>query len=129
MMGNRGSQSFETALGEQRKILLDDGTRLTLDTGTRLVVAMGDQRRTVDLLSGRAHFDVAKDSLRPFVVTAGDRQVVAVGTAFDGARHGDEMSVTMVEGKVVVHQPGQAVRGRKLISGDRPRLGGEPDEI
>ena len=129
MMGNRGSQSFETALGEQRKILLDDGTRLTLDTGTRLVVAMGDQRRTVDLLSGRAHFDVAKDSLRPFVVTAGDRQVVAVGTAFDVARHGDEMSVTMVEGKVVVHQPGQAVRDRTVIAGDRLRLGRVPDDM
>lgn len=128
VLKNRGSQSFETALGEQRKVLLDDGTQLTMDTGTRLVVTMGDQRRAVDLLSGRAHFVVAKDSLRPFVVTAGDRQVVAVGTAFDVARDGDELSVTMVEGKVIVHQSGHSVRDRTLVAGDRLRLGRAPGD-
>lgn len=126
VLHDSGAQRFETALGEQRKLILDDGTQLTMDTGTRLVVKMGDQRRAVELLSGRAYFAVAKDALRPFVVTAGDRQVVAVGTAFDVARDGDRMSVTMVEGKVIVHQPGHAVRDRTLIAGDRLRLGRAP---
>ena len=39
--------------------------------------------RQVALISGQALFDVAKDPSRPFVVSADNRSVVAVGTAFD----------------------------------------------
>ncbi len=46
------------------------------------------------LLRGQALFEVAKDRTRPFVVTANDRRLVAVGTAFDVRLDGARMQIT-----------------------------------
>ncbi len=94
--------SYATDVGEQRRIALDDGSTVILDTDTRIRVAFAADRRSIELLRGRAHFDVATDPLRPFRVRAGDRQVIAIGTAFDVARTEGRVAVVLVEGKVVV---------------------------
>ncbi len=52
--------------------------------------------------SGEALFDVAKNPRRPFIVTAGDRQVVALGTSFVVRRQERQVTVTLIEGKVAV---------------------------
>jgi transmembrane sensor len=56
------------------------------------------------LEAGEAFFDVAKNPLRPFIVTAGSESVVAVGTAFMVQRNvaNREIAITLVEGKVRV---------------------------
>ncbi len=57
------------------------------------------------LKSGEALFDVAKDRARPFVVIAGDRKVIAVGTSFEVRREepaGSTFAVTLVEGRVAI---------------------------
>lgn len=110
---------YQTGFGEQRTLALDDGSQVTLDTNTAIRVGFGGQRRSVDLLSGRAHFVVAKDPTRPFVVTAGERQVIAVGTAFDVAREGNNVSVVLVEGKVVVRRAPVEGPSETLEPGDR----------
>jgi transmembrane sensor len=51
---------------------------------------------------GRAKFDVAKDPLRPFTVTAGHKTVVATGTAFSVELLRDQMRVLLDEGHVAV---------------------------
>ncbi|NWM25118.1 FecR domain-containing protein, partial [Escherichia coli] len=79
-------------------------------------------RRSINLIRGRANFIVSKDPLRPFVVAAGSREVIAVGTAFDVARQGDLVSVTMVEGKVLVRRPGAPDADRMLVAGERLRM-------
>lgn len=97
-----GSKRYETRLGEQRRVRLDDGSMVSLNTGSVLQVSYTRQRRDVRLLKGQALFEVAHNSAWPFVVTAGDRQVTAVGTAFDVRLDGSVVSVVLVEGKVRV---------------------------
>src|SRR5882672_2915400 len=66
-----GTQRFETAIGEQRSVVLSDGSLVTLNTSSSIEVRMLRDRRTVQLLAGEALFDVAHDTARPFDVVAG----------------------------------------------------------
>jgi transmembrane sensor len=91
-----------TRVGEQRTLTLDDGTRMTLNTATRLEVRYDETQRRVELQSGEALFEVKAQSKRPFVVVAAGRQITALGTSFIVRRDPEELSVTLVEGKVKV---------------------------
>jgi transmembrane sensor len=97
-----GWTSYTTAVGEMRTVALSDGSRLILDTASAVRTKLSQGRRSIELVRGRAHFAVAKDPTRPFVVAAGAREVVAVGTAFDVARTDDTTSVLLLEGRVAV---------------------------
>jgi transmembrane sensor len=99
---NRAEPVVSTALGEQRMLTLDDGSRIFLNTDTQLIVEETPARRHVRLDSGEALFDVAKDPRRPFVVTAGDKEVVALGTSFVVRRDTRQLAITLMEGKVAV---------------------------
>jgi transmembrane sensor len=95
-------QRFQTALGEQRSVVLNDDSVVTLNTSSSIEVRMSKDRRTVRLLSGEALFQVAHDASRPFDVKTGDTTIRAVGTEFDVDRHAAGTTVTVVEGKVAV---------------------------
>lgn len=114
-------ESYTTAVGEQRRIALADGSTMILDTDTAAQVRMKPRSRHVAVTHGRVHFDVAKDNSRPFAVKFGDRQVVAVGTAFDVANYGERASVVMTSGRVLL----EAAGARRLISrGERLSFNG-----
>lgn len=97
-------RTVTTGIGEQRLLALEDGSRVFLNTATRISVRYSKQIRLVDLDSGEALFDVAKDASRPFVVQVGDRQIRALGTSFVVRRDKEQLAVTLVEGKVTVTQ-------------------------
>jgi len=93
----------ETAVGEQRVVSLTDGSVIHLNTDSLVLVDFSDTRRNVHLLRGEAHFDVAHDENRPFIVKAADNTVTAVGTSFNvqlTSAHQLELLVT--DGKVLV---------------------------
>ncbi len=73
---------FATSLGQVREVPLTDGSLVVLNTESKLSVQYTPERREIHLLQGEALFDVAKNKNRPFIVTAGDMRVRAVGTAF-----------------------------------------------
>jgi transmembrane sensor len=91
-----------TRLGERQQLVLEDGTRVTLNTASRLEIDYRGSLRRVNLLAGEAMFRVAKNPNRAFVVTAGNRQVVALGTAFGVRLDGAAVQVTLLEGHVAV---------------------------
>jgi transmembrane sensor len=91
---------FSTSIGGMRTVRLADGSQVTLNTDTRIRVLLGDKERDVDLLKGEAFFEVAKDASHPFIVHAGDKRVMAVGTAFSVRRDSDDVEVVVTEGKV-----------------------------
>lgn len=95
-------QLYETKVGERRVAILDDQSRLSLDADSRVEVGLSDDRRAITLVRGRAKFDVAKDSLRPFTVVVGDKMVVATGTSFSVERLGRQIRVLLYEGQVEV---------------------------
>lgn len=100
--------AYETDVGEQRVVMLEDGTRLLLNTDTRLRVNFTAKQRTVSVVGGEAIFEVAKDPGRPFVVRVSGSEVVAVGTAFSvrygqpSANNLSEVAVTLIEGQISV---------------------------
>ncbi|MDG2535361.1 FecR domain-containing protein [Sphingomonas sp. HITSZ_GF] len=96
------AQAYQTGLGERRVAMLEDGSKLSLDADTRLDVRMHKDRRELTLTQGRAKFDVAKDPLRPFSVTVGDKIVVATGTSFSVEILDGQVHVLLYEGRVVV---------------------------
>ncbi|MEJ0039666.1 MAG: FecR domain-containing protein [Gammaproteobacteria bacterium] len=99
---SRSTPAVSTTVGEQRMLTLDDGTRIFLNTDTTLFVKEDATHRHVSLDTGEALFDVAKDPQRPFVVTAGDKEVVALGTSFVVRRDPRQLVVTLVEGRLRV---------------------------
>jgi transmembrane sensor len=95
-------QQFATDVGEQRSVLLDDGSVITLNTSSQIEVKYSDSRRFIRLVRGEALFDVAHDAHRPFDVDTGKVVVRAVGTRFNVDRRDHRTTVSVVEGKVQV---------------------------
>jgi len=93
---------YATPIGATEAVALPDGSRLTLNTDSHLRIDMDGATRRVRLRQGEAFFEVAKDPSRPFVVEAGGKRIVAVGTAFSVRRTGDDVRVVVSEGRVRV---------------------------
>ena len=97
--------SFQTATGEHQTIPLEDGSSITLGAASDIEFRYTSKVRQVDLRSGEAYFKVAKDSDRPFIVSAGTRTVRAIGTEFDiniGVR---DIKVSVTQGLVRIEGP------------------------
>lgn len=95
--------TYTTDIGEQANITLDDGSVLHLNTNSEVFIDYSENRRAITLRRGEAHFDVAKNKQRPFVVYAGDGMVWAVGTAFNVNYRKSAVDVIVSEGKVKVY--------------------------
>jgi transmembrane sensor len=103
-------QVFDTALGEQRRIALTDGSQLDLAPDSRVSTGFTWARRGVRLERGQAFFAVAHDAMRPFIVHVNGLTVTAVGTSFDVRMGPSNTVVTVSEGRVNV-APGAALAG------------------
>ena len=97
-----GWQSYQTELGEQRSLVLGDGSVVQLNTQSALRARFSQDERRIELIRGEAVFDVAKDPARPFRVQSGDVTVEAIGTRFNVYRQAGSTVVTVVEGRVSV---------------------------
>lgn len=106
---NAGTQTYRSAVGEQRSIALEDGTVIMLNTASEVRVHFTPHHRTAVLVSGEAMFDVAKNPARPFDVAAGPMAVRVVGTRFNLYRQDAQTTLTVLEGKVAV-QPATVPR-------------------
>lgn len=126
-------KTYSTAVGEQRTVQLSDGSSVMLDTDSKMAVRLSGAKRDIHLTRGQAMFEVAHDAARPFVVTAGETSVTALGTRFDVRRDGGGATVTLVRGAVEVRQtasgkssqvwrlaPGQRVATRAAAAAPRP---------
>jgi transmembrane sensor len=92
--------TYSTAIGAVESVPIADGSTITLNTATRVRVDLSQETRRVDLERGEALFEVAHDPNRPFVVHAGNKRVIAVGTKFSVRREGENIQVVVTEGKV-----------------------------
>ncbi|MES2956705.1 MAG: FecR domain-containing protein [Pseudomonadota bacterium] len=97
-----GHDAFSTDVGEQRVVVLEDGSRVSLNTDSRVRVELAAAVRTVTLERGEALFEVAKDVKRPFMVRVAGSEVLAIGTVFAVRRTHDALAVTLIEGQVAV---------------------------
>lgn len=97
-----GRNTYTTDIGEQRSIVLADGSTLELNSRSRVRVRFIQSQRDVELIEGQALFRVAHDVARPFIVHSGSTKVRAVGTQFDVYKKQAATVVTVIEGKVEV---------------------------
>jgi transmembrane sensor len=88
-----------------RHVALDDGSVAEVRDDGQLEVEFSATERRVKLVRGEAHFTVAKDASRPFLVSAGDTTVRAVGTAFNVRLEHARLEVLVTEGEVQVSGP------------------------
>ena len=95
----------ETTLGKKQEIQLPDGTIVMLNSGSSIRYPQqfnGDFREVA--LTGEAFFDVARDTLKPFIVETGEVRTRVLGTSFNinAFAESDSISVSVATGKVMV---------------------------
>ena len=122
------SRAYTTDVGEQRSVMLEDGSTVVLDAQSRMQVRLSSRDRIIDL-DGQALFSVAHDPTRPFRVRAGRTTIVAVGTEFNVRSEG-AIQVAVLDGVVRLYPHGAAAAGahdegesfekltRQLIAGE-----------
>lgn len=104
---NRGyfeGNAYSTPVGGLAAVPLPDGSKVTLNTDSEIRVAVTDKERRIELKQGEAFFEVAPEVSRPFVVNAGDKRVIAVGTRFSVRKNATDIRVVVTEGTVRVEQ-------------------------
>jgi transmembrane sensor len=92
--------SHRTDLGEQRSIVLGDGSIVTLNTLSEATVRFDRSSRKVTLTAGEALFDVVRDPERPFIVETGSLSLSVIGTKFSVYRRKTSTRVAVVDGVV-----------------------------
>jgi transmembrane sensor len=103
--------SYRTPIGGIASVPMNDGSKITLNTDSEVLVDLKNPaERHIELQKGEAFFEVAKDPTRPFVVSAGDKRVVAVGTKFSVRREYDDIRVFVTEGKVRIEDKSESSR-------------------
>jgi len=111
---------YETEVGEQKHVALDDGSQLFLDARTRIAVSFSDTARVVGLQYGRANFRVVPDLKRPFIVEAAERKIVATRCNFDVRCEDGKVQVVLIHGEADVKPASDAGgQGERLRAGDR----------
>lgn len=117
---------YQTGIGEQRRLTLDDGSRVMLDTDTRIRFRAGSDVRSLSLSAGRMDLDIASDP-RPFLIDLGARRIAARAGRLDMRRDGEAMALTALRGSARIEAAGAAI---SLSTGDRIAMGaGRQDRI
>lgn len=113
---------ISTSKGVVQRHPLTDGSSMVLNTSSEARLDYAENARRVNLVSGEARFDVAKDRTRPFVVSAGDLDVRAVGTSFSVWRLTDgSTQIVVSEGIVAIEQNGKILIPR-LAAGNMAQV-------
>ena len=104
---------LEIPRGGEYLLSLSDGTVIYLNSESTLrfpVKFQGKERKVY--LTGEAYFKVAKNTERPFVVTAGELDVLVTGTTFGVRAYKDEKDIqtTLESGHVTVRVEGKSVK-------------------
>ncbi|MEY3608765.1 MAG: hypothetical protein RLZZ447_1553 [Verrucomicrobiota bacterium] len=112
-----GTPATAAALARE---ILPDGSIVVRRSPAAIIVHYDGAARHVTLTSGTAHFDVARDPARPFVVTAAGVTVQAVGTAFSVGVETGGVEVLVTEGRVAVAEAqGAGTRSLALVEAGR----------
>lgn len=111
---------YRTGKGEQRTVVLADGSTVMLGADTVVSAEVSGRRRTVVLHRGEALFSVKHEPGRPFSVLAANGTVRDIGTVFAVHSSSDRVQVSVLEGLVEVraHAPGQLDLTQETGRGD-----------
>ncbi|MFT8211794.1 MAG: FecR family protein [Symbiopectobacterium sp.] len=112
-----------TAIGEIRRLTLDDGSVLTLNTDSAVNLHFDTRQRTVELVQGEAYARVAKDPAgRPFVIRSAQASAQELGTRYSVREVGEETRVHVEESRVRVTAQGDPAVSVDLKAGQQVSL-------
>ena len=95
--------AYQTDIGEQSTVTLQDGTQLVLNTNSKVTVNYTDDARLLTLARGEISVKVAKDKTRPLSVFAEGQRFQAIGTAFNiEIQEHQQIELVVLEGIVRV---------------------------
>jgi len=94
-------QIYSTHIGEQQRQMLQDGSIVQLNTNSQVEVNFSKKARAIRLIRGEAFFAVNHvSSYWPFIVTAADVSLHALGTEFDVLQTPQSVKVAVLSGTV-----------------------------
>ena len=109
----------ENPAGQRSTLRLPDGTVVNLNSSSSITYQepFSDSARYVELI-GEAFFDVAHDPNKPFMVTSGTVQTVALGTSFNvrAFQTEQDIRVSLATGKVKVKVKGKSSEQETLLA-------------
>ena len=97
-----GIRTVRIPRGMSRRLVLPDGSRVWLNAESSLSYpgSFGGRERREVTLQGEAYFEVAPDSLHPFVVETAALQTQVLGTSFNVRAYSPEDTrVTLLRGE------------------------------
>jgi hypothetical protein len=104
--------TITTPRGRQFELVLSDGSKIWLNAASSITypAIFSSTERKVEI-TGEAYFEVAKDAHHPFIVSAGNGEVLVLGTRFNVMAYPDEKLVkaTLLEGSVKIIKDSQKV--------------------
>jgi transmembrane sensor len=99
------TRTYATDTGEERRVVLPDGSVARLNTQSRVRWMGSGKDRRVALEKGEVLFEVAHDSTRPFRVTVGNSEIRDLATEFDVYRKSNgSVVVTVLSGQVAIKE-------------------------
>lgn len=112
--------SYQTERGARQSVELADGSAVELNTATKLRAATSPDAREVWLDEGEAYFDIVHRPDRRFIVHAGPKRVVVLGTRFSVKREADQVTVAVLSGRVRVEDSasGESAGAAIVSTGD-----------
>jgi transmembrane sensor len=118
------AQTYQTATGQVREVVLPDGSIVGLNTQTELEWVGSPHDRRVRLIRGEAYFQVIHDPSRPFRILLAHSQVQVLGTRFDVYQMANgNVRVSVISGTVAVEAldngEGAPSWSRRLTSGQQ----------
>lgn len=98
--------TLRSPVGEIRALPLPDGSSVTLDTDSEVAVRFDATSRRVELVRGRARFEVRPDPVRAFIAEAGGVEIAASVARFDAQLRAEGLYLHSLGGALVV-RPGK----------------------
>lgn len=106
IQGTVSMQECLVANGEEKELILDDGTKVWVNAGSMLIYpqSFAHTSERMVYLVGEAHFKVAKNKEKTFIVSTSQLDVQALGTSFTVEAYQDDpmFRATLEEGSILV---------------------------
>lgn len=119
-------RNIVTQRGQKRTVNLPDGSTIRLNYESQLKVPgkFTSSERMV-FLTGHAHFDIAKDPGRPFIIYTENSKTRVLGTSFDVKTYADSehTEIIVASGKVEFSEKSKSQNKVVLTVNDRAVLG------
>src|SRR5574344_1122464 len=101
---NFGIKHTYTSNQEIKNIVLPDGSKVILDAKTKLDIKYFSDKREINIIEGKALFDVTSNPNKPFIVNANMIKVEVLGTNFEVKNEIDKIVVDVINRKIKVKQ-------------------------